>query len=126
MVARQRDTAPERAIRSVLHRRGLRYRVQVKPVAGSPRRADIVFPSQKVAIFVDGCFWHGCPQHATWPKANAEFWRNKILANKRRDTLTNETLERNGWKVMRVWEHEDCEMAASKIAAAIERRKQRV
>ena len=72
-----------------------------------PRRvADIAFPGLRIAIFIDGCFWHGCPEHATWPKQNAEFWRQKIEANCARDTDTNERLRNIGWTVLRFWEHE--------------------
>src|SRR5437764_2324869 len=73
-----RDTAPERKLRSALHRSGLRFRVHVRPLPGVRREADIVFPKARVAVFVDGCFWHGCPDHAPWPKANAAWWREKI------------------------------------------------
>ncbi len=90
----------------MLHARGLRYRVQV-PLLERPRRtADIVFPKKRIAIFVDGCFWHGCPKHGTSAKSNAEFWHDKIAANKKRDRDTNERLEGAGWTVVRVWEHE--------------------
>src|ERR687889_633350 len=85
---RARDTAPERALRSELHRRGLRFRVDFTPLPKNRRRADVVFPRSRIAIFVDGCFWHGCPLHGTWPQRNAEFWRSKIETNKRRDAET--------------------------------------
>src|SRR5690242_7848597 len=82
---RQKHTSAESALRRELHARGLRYRVQV-PVLTKPRRvADVTFARLRIAVFVDGCFWHGCPVHATWPKQNAEFWREKILANQERD-----------------------------------------
>lgn len=112
---RQRNTSAEMALRSALHRKGLRYRVDFAPLAGLRRRADVVFRRQRVAVFVDGCFWHGCPQHASWPKSNAGFWRDKILANRRRDVHTNETLEAAGWLVIRIWEHEDAYTAAEQI-----------
>jgi len=79
------------------------------------RRVDIAFLSARVAVFVDGCFWHGCPEHATWPASNADFWRQKIETNRRRDADTNAKLERAGWRVVRVWEHEDPSAAASRI-----------
>jgi DNA mismatch endonuclease (patch repair protein) len=85
---RGRDTAPELALRRELHRRGLRYRVDMPVIPGLRRRADVVFPRARVAVFVDGCFWHGCPQHATFAKSNAAFWAAKIAANKARDTDT--------------------------------------
>jgi DNA mismatch endonuclease (patch repair protein) len=80
----RRDTAAENAIRSILFRMGVRYRVDVAPLEGVRRRVDILFPRARIAVYVDGCFWHGCPIHATWPKANADFWRNKIETNQRR------------------------------------------
>jgi DNA mismatch endonuclease (patch repair protein) len=83
----------------------------------------VVFGPAKVAIFVDGCFWHGCPIHGTWPKANAEFWREKIERNKERDADTNQRLEQAGWKVFRVWEHENSEDAAEKISKIIRERR---
>lgn len=101
-----RDTAAELAVRSELHARGLRYRVDIPPLRGIRRRADIVFPRAKVAVFIDGCFWHGCPQHATWPRHNAEFWRAKIETNRRRDLDTDKRLAEAGWGVVRAWEHE--------------------
>lgn len=113
--AKPRDTAPEKALRSELHKRGLRYRVDVRPIEKLNRRADIVFRSAKVAIFVDGCFWHGCPIHGTQAKANAEFWKNKIKRNQERDAETNQLLKKAGWKVVRVWEHENLEKASEKI-----------
>ncbi|MCG3207160.1 MAG: hypothetical protein FOGNACKC_00760 [Anaerolineae bacterium] len=117
--ARRRDTAPEMALRAALHRRGLRYRVDVSPIKGLRRRADVVFRTVKVAVYVDGCFWHGCPIHGTWPKANAEFWRQKIEHNKKRDADTNRLLKEAGWEVVRVWEHEDPEDAAERISNII-------
>jgi len=115
---RQRDTAAETALRSLLHRRGLRFRVHY-PLPNLRRRADIAFPRLRIAIFVDGCFWHGCPEHRTFPKQNASWWRDKIEANRRRDTDTNAKLGQQGWSVIRVWEHEDTEAAARAIAAKV-------
>ncbi|WP_405525390.1 very short patch repair endonuclease [Streptomyces canus] len=101
-----RDTAPEVAVRRLLHASGLRYRVNM-PVPGMPRRTiDIVFTKAKIAIFLDGCFWHGCPKHATQPKANAEWWRAKLDKNMARDRETTEHLQAEGWTVLRYWEHE--------------------
>ena len=117
----RRDTAPERALRSELWRRGLRYRVDLK-VIGRRRRVDIVFTRAKVAVFVDGCFWHSCPLHATAPKANREWWQEKLAANVERDRTTDEALTAEGWHVMRVWEHEPVEMAAGRIEAAVRQR----
>src|SRR4051794_10087946 len=100
----RRDTVPELELRSALHRRGLRFFVDRAPLESRPRRrADIVFPRVRVAVFVDGCFWHGCPEHASWPKANAEWWREKISRNRIRDEATDQALNRAGWTVIRVW-----------------------
>src|SRR5215831_11579615 len=85
----RRDTAPERALRSALHRLGLRFRVHVRPHPGLRREADVVFGPSRVVVFVDGCFWHGCPEHASWPKANADWWREKIASNRARDAETD-------------------------------------
>lgn len=115
----RRDTAPEVAVRRILHAGGLRYRVNA-PVPGMPRRTiDIVFPKAKVAVFLDGCFWHGCPQHATSPKANAEWWRTKLDKNMARDAETTEHLTHEGWTVLRFWEHEPVDDVASTITATV-------
>lgn len=113
---RGRDTAPEKALRSLLHRMGLRFRVDFQALPGLRRRADIVFTRQRLAVFVDGCFWHGCPVHRTWPKANAEFWRAKIERNMQRDLDTDERYRAAGWEVIRVWQHEDPDAAAKRVA----------
>jgi DNA mismatch endonuclease (patch repair protein) len=120
--AKPRDTAPEKALRSALHGEGLRFRIDERPVKELNRRADIVFRSTKVAIFVDGCFWHGCPIHGTQAKANAVFWRQKIKQNQQRDVDTTIQLEDAGWKVVRVWEHEDPIKASEKIFKIIRKR----
>ncbi len=109
---RQKGTGAEVALRRELFRNGLRYRVDFK-VLDKPRRvADIAFPGLKIAVFVDGCFWHGCPEHATWPKQNADFWRQKIEMNRLRDADTNARLHSTGWTVLRFWEHESPTVAA--------------
>jgi len=119
---RQRNTSAESALRRELHALGLRYRVQV-PVLIKPRRvADVTFVGPRVAVFVDGCFWHGCPTHATWPKKNAEFWRAKIVANQERDRDTDSRLRAGGWEVVRVWAHEQPRDAASRIARLVRAR----
>jgi DNA mismatch endonuclease (patch repair protein) len=115
----QRDTAAELAIRSILHGMGMRYRVDRAPVPGLRRRADLVFATAKVAVFIDGCFWHGCPEHATWPKAHGDWWRAKILENGQRDRDTDERLSSHGWIVLRVWEHEDPKEAANRISRSV-------
>ena len=86
------------------------------------READLVFPSVRVAVFVDGCFWHGCPEHATWPKANSEWWRTKIERNQARDRDTDHRLRQTGWIPVRVWEHENSKRAASRVASVVRRR----
>ncbi|GGT27827.1 very short patch repair endonuclease [Streptomyces purpureus] len=114
----RRDTAPEVAVRKLLHAAGLRYRVNV-PVPGMPRRTiDIVFGPAKIAVFLDGCFWHGCPVHATQPKANAEWWRTKLAKNMARDRETTAHLEAAGWTVLRFWEHESPAAVAEAVARA--------
>lgn len=119
----QRDTNPELKVRRLLHRRGLRYRVDVRPVPGLPRRADIVFTRRKVAVFIDGCFWHGCPEHGTRSfGTNPEFWKQKIERNAARDLNTTAQLEANGWQVLRYWEHVDPEKVASQIDAEVRAR----
>jgi DNA mismatch endonuclease, patch repair protein len=104
---RGRDTAPEIAVRRELHRLGFRFRVNYPPVQGLRRTADIVFTKRKVAVFIDGCFWHRCPEHyrpATGQRA--AFWREKIESNAARDAQTTELLTARGWTVRRFWEHE--------------------
>lgn len=117
--ARRRDTKPEMAVRRLLHARGLRYRVDWSPLPGIRRRADLVFSRARVVVYVDGCFWHGCPVHGTWPRANAAWWREKIEANRKRDADTDEELRRHGWTVVRLWEHEDPEVGAAAVVRAL-------
>jgi DNA mismatch endonuclease (patch repair protein) len=114
---RRRDTPAELALRSELHRAGLRFRVDA-PVAGLRRRPDIVFTKARIAVFVDGCFWHSCPIHGTRPKRNAEWWAEKLDGNVARDEETNRRLTEQGWAVIRVWEHEDPHEAAERIVNA--------
>lgn len=113
---RRHGTRPELELRSALHARGLRYRVDVAPFPGFRRRADVILRRAKIAVYVDGCFWHSCPQHATVPKSNREWWEEKLAANVARDRETDRDLEELGWEVVRVWEHEDMEAAAERIA----------
>ncbi|MFD0151637.1 very short patch repair endonuclease [Streptomyces sp. NPDC055721] len=120
---RSRDTDTEMALRRLLHASGLRYRVHRRPLTGVRREADIVFGPTKVAVFVDGCFWHGCPEHATWPKRNAEFWREKIEKNRARDANTDARLKEEGWLSVRVWEHESPDAAAARVAAVVAERR---
>ncbi|MFI6941768.1 very short patch repair endonuclease [Streptomyces sp. NPDC050418] len=117
-----RDTGAERSVRSLLHAAGYRYRVH-HPVPGMARRKiDIAFTRAKVAVLIDGCFWHGCPEHATSPKANAEWWRKKLDRNVERDRETDAQLEAEGWRVLRFWEHEAPEDVADAVRRTVERR----
>jgi len=116
---RRHDTAPEMGVRSCLHRLGLRYRVHVRPVTGCLARPDIVFTRARVVVFVDGCFWHACPKHASWPKTNKEWWRRKILANVKRDRKHDAELRGAGWTVVRIWEHEAPDSAARRIRSIV-------
>jgi DNA mismatch endonuclease, patch repair protein len=99
---RATDTAPEVTLRRALWRRGLRYRLRSR----LPGKPDLVFLKQKLAVFVDGCFWHGCPIHSTLPNTNRKFWAAKFEANRARDELVNRTLKGLGWEPVRIWEHE--------------------
>lgn len=112
---RSRDTRPELALRSVLHRRGLRYRVARRPIANVRCTADVVFTRTKVAVFIDGCFWHGCPVHYRQPRTNVEYWVAKVDRNIRRDKQTDAILRDAGWTVIRIWEHESPIAAAERI-----------
>jgi DNA mismatch endonuclease (patch repair protein) len=118
------DTQPELLLRRALHRQGLRYRVHLRPERGIRRQADIVFTRAKVAVFVDGCFWHRCPQHGTEPKANSAWWKVKLDKNVGRDRETDQVLTAAGWTVIRVWEHEDPETAADHVAELLNRDQQ--
>src|SRR5437763_2548555 len=122
---RQRDTAAEKLVRSLLHRSGFRFRVQY-PLPNLRRRADVAFPRLRVAVFIDGCFWHGCPEHGTWPKQNAEWWREKIDTNRRRDLDTDAKFSEQGWLVVRVWELEAAEVAVALVAKAVRAAPERV
>lgn len=115
----QKGTGAEIALRRELYRIGMSYRVDIEVLKNPRRVADIAFPAKRIAVFVDGCFWHGCPEHATWPKQNAEFWRNKIETNRLRDADTDKRLEAIGWKVVRVWEHESPVTAAKVISKLV-------
>ncbi|QCB49322.1 very short patch repair endonuclease [Rhodococcus sp. PAMC28707] len=117
---RRRDTGPELALRRELHRRGLRYFVDRAPLKGLRRRADVVFPRRRVAVYVDGCFWHSCPVHATSPRNNARWWADKLAANVVRDRDTDSRLDAAGWTVVRVWEHEAARDAADKVTRALD------
>lgn len=116
---KSRDTRPERMLRTQVHRLGLRYRVAAKPLPKLRRTADLVFTRAHVAVFLDGCFWHGCPDHYRPSKRNEDFWQGKIAANRERDIETDSLLCEAGWTVVRVWEHENPEEAADRIAVAV-------
>lgn len=116
----RRDTGPELAVRRLLWGRGFRYRIDIAPVPGLRSRADIVFTRSRVAIYIDGCFWHGCPQHGVAPKHNADWWAAKLDATAARDRRADKVLRERGWTVVRVWEHEDPRTAAQRIAMTVE------
>src|SRR5271156_3862934 len=116
---RRRDTAPELELRSELHRRGFRYRGDRRPLTGIPRRPGVVCGPSKVAVYVDGCFWHSCPEHGTMPRSNEAFWQEKLGRNQQRDAAVNEALAAEGWTVVRIWEHEEIEAAADRVEEAV-------
>jgi len=119
---RRRDTVPELALRRELHRRGLRYRVD-EPLVGLPRRrADITFSRARVVVFVDGCFWHSCPDHRTAPRNNGAWWHAKLERNVERDRETDAVLTASGWFVLRFWEHEDMIAAADQVERTVRNR----
>ncbi len=126
MVAqRRKDTEPELAIRRALHAKGLRYFVHRRPLPGLRRQADIVFPRARVAVFVDGCFWHGCPEHGSKrSQANDWYWPEKIARNQARDADTSDRLADAGWLSVRVWEHDAVDRAADQIEHLVRWRQQ--
>lgn len=114
------NSVPERRLRTLLHARGLRYRINLRlKVNGVAVRPDIVFTRSQVAVFVDGCFWHGCPEHMSWPKSNREFWRAKVERTQERDREQDCALKDAGWTVVRIWEHECVEAAAIRVQTTI-------
>lgn len=121
---RGRDTRPEMALRRELHARGLRYRVDVPLPGNRRRRADLSFPRERVAVMVDGCYWHGCPDHHRRPKTNTVWWDKKIARNRARDADTDQLLHEAGWLVVRVWEHEDTTSAADRVEQAVRARRE--
>jgi DNA mismatch endonuclease (patch repair protein) len=114
----RRDTAPELALRRELHRRGMRFRVQTKVPDNNRRTIDIAFTRVRLAVYVDGCFWHGCPEHHVRPRANSDWWRWKIERNQARDADTDRQLSASGWKVLRIWEHVLITEAADEVEEA--------
>ena len=123
--AKPRDTSPELAIRSILHRKGLRYTVDTRPLEQLNRKADILFRKQRIAVFIDGCFWHSCPMHGTHAKSNADFWAEKLKKNQERDLDTTKQLEAAGWVVIRIWEHEDPILTSEKIYEIVKAKQQK-
>ena len=112
---RGRDTKPELALRSAVFALGLRYRVSARPINDFRRTADLVFTRAKVAVFLDGCFWHGCPDHHSIAATNAAFWAEKVRRNRERDRETDQRLKEAGWVSVRIWEHEEPTEAALKV-----------
>lgn len=120
---RSKDTKPELTLRRRLFADGLRFRTRMK-LQGKP---DIVFTRARFVVFVDGCFWHGCPQHGTMPKSNSEYWEAKLKRNKARDAEVSASLEAGGWKVLRYWDHEivdDFDRVSGEIEAVWTERRQ--
>jgi DNA mismatch endonuclease (patch repair protein) len=117
---RRADTKPELALRSALHALGLRFRKDhlLRTSAGSRVKADVVFTRARLAVFVDGCFWHGCPEHGNTPKANTAYWGPKLERNRQRDEILSRELRADGWSVVRIWEHEPLDQALDRIVAA--------
>jgi DNA mismatch endonuclease (patch repair protein) len=109
---RGRDTSPERVLRSALWRAGLRFRLHSRTPYGRP---DVIFPRAKVAVFIDGCFWHGCPEHYVRPRTRNEFWATKLRGNVERDGRQTQQLEAEGWRVCRFWEHQIFESLAEVV-----------
>ena len=115
-----RDTGTEMALRRELHSRGLRYQTHLKTLPGKP---DIAFTRASIAVFVDGCFWHGCPEHGTLPKTNSDYWVPKLERNVERDRETDGLLRTAGWVSIRVWEHEDPQVASRRIVRTVRSRR---
>lgn len=116
---RSRDTKPEVAVRRLLHARGRRFRVNIRPLVSLRRTADIVFTRHRIAVFIDGCYWHGCPEHYVASKTNSEYWNTKIASNITRDAETTAELEKAGWIVLRYWSHVRPEDVVDSILARL-------
>ena len=121
-LVRRSGTAPELALRRALHAAGFRYRVDCEVIPSVRSRADIVFRRARVAIYVDGCFWHGCPRHATSPMSNSTWWKDKLAANVARDLSVTKALIRAGWVVLRFWEHEDIGKIVKSVSRTVSTR----
>ena len=120
---RSSGTRPELRVRRALHALGLRFNVQVRVPSAPRRRIDIAFPRLRIAVYIDGCFWHACPDHPFNPKRNADYWDAKFAANRVRDRETTELLEQQGWLVLRFWEHEAVDEVAARVGEAVDRRR---
>ena len=120
---RGRDTKAELSVRRLVHASGLRYRVSARPEPDLRRTADLLFTRVRVAVFIDGCYWHGCPEHFTMPATNLEYWGTKIGRNRARDLETTALLEARGWLVLRFWEHEPPATAAASIVERVQERR---
>lgn len=120
---RRRDSKPEIELRRLLYARGLRYRVDARALPELNRRADLVFHASKVAVYVHGCFWHGCSQHYAAPKANRAFWATKLANNVARDADTRRALLAAGWLPIEIWEHDDMAQAAQRVVQAVTTRR---
>jgi DNA mismatch endonuclease (patch repair protein) len=119
------DTGPEIRLRSLVHKAGLRYAIDVRPELDLNRRADLVFRSAKVAVFVNGCFWHGCPKHYSPPKSNKRYWSEKVRRNRERDVETRSLLRRRGWRVLVFWEHQSAQSCSEKVVSVVSERRKR-
>jgi len=119
------DTGPEIRLRSLVHKAGLRYAIDVRPEADINRRADLVFRAAKVAVFVNGCFWHGCPKHYSSPKSNKRYWSEKVRRNRERDVETRNLLKRRGWRVLVFWEHQPAQSCSDRVVSIVSERKKR-
>ncbi|MCV7620141.1 MULTISPECIES: very short patch repair endonuclease [Micrococcus] len=122
---RSRDTKPELLARRLVHAAGLRYRVSARPENDLRRTADLLFRPARVAVFIDGCFWHGCPVHYIRPKAHDGYWSDKVATNRSRDAETTRVLTERGWLVLRFWEHEDPAVVAARVVAVVNERRPR-
>ncbi|MDX2340550.1 very short patch repair endonuclease [Micrococcus sp. M4NT] len=120
---RSRDTKPELLVRRLVHAAGLRYRVSAKPEKDLRRTADLLLGPARVAVFIDGYFWHGCPEHYIAPKANDSYWGQKVARNRKRDLETTSVLTERGWTVLRFWEHEDPAGVAQTVIDAVRSRR---
>ena len=119
------DTGPEIRLRSLVHKAGLRYAIDVRPESDINRRADLVFRAAKVAVFVNGCFWHGCPKHYSPPKSNKRYWSEKVRRNRERDVATRVLLKRRGWRVLVFWEHQPAKPCSERVVSIVSERNKR-